>query len=351
MNLIDGIIFYCLKQLNGERTIYSIYHLLKGKKSSQTIQDAHLYELTKYFGVYDPITREVLEQFIQTATANNWIEKIGDQRFILTNPGKVELENFWRSKYSSFRHLNGWKFQHATVFWERLTLFVQVISNIVNGETRYHPIQKDKGIQHWMKAFLAKNRLSRQVIGQSLYSELVNCLERAEDVNPTLLVYRLTGFNRIGMTSTQVSGQLGMEDSQYHIEFLSILYYMMDQLSKNPSHFPLLSALVADLDHDFSLTDSSMKTLSMVKEGYSLEEIANRRGLKRNTIEDHIVEIALNVDRFSIDQYIDKQTQAKIIAIAKREDTRKLKQIRNAIKSVNYFEIRLVLAKYGAEKC
>ena len=62
MSYIESIILNCLKQLNGERTIYSIYHLLKGKKTSQTIQDAHLFEITHYFGVYQWFTREDLEE-------------------------------------------------------------------------------------------------------------------------------------------------------------------------------------------------------------------------------------------------------------------------------------------------
>ncbi|MEH7462882.1 recombinase RecQ, partial [Bacillus thuringiensis] len=35
-------VLYCLKQLKGERTVSSIYHLLKGKRSSQTFQDGNM---------------------------------------------------------------------------------------------------------------------------------------------------------------------------------------------------------------------------------------------------------------------------------------------------------------------
>lgn len=37
-------VLYCLKQLNGERTVSSIYYLLKGKRSSQTLQDGNMFE-------------------------------------------------------------------------------------------------------------------------------------------------------------------------------------------------------------------------------------------------------------------------------------------------------------------
>jgi uncharacterized protein YpbB len=59
---IENILLYCLKQLNGERTIYSIYHLLNGKKSSQTLQDAHLFSLKRYFGILESLTRESFDE-------------------------------------------------------------------------------------------------------------------------------------------------------------------------------------------------------------------------------------------------------------------------------------------------
>ncbi|XJZ26079.1 helix-turn-helix domain-containing protein [Bacillota bacterium Lsc_1132] len=350
MKIIEGIIFYCLKQLNGERTIYSIYHLLKGKKSSQTIQDAHWYRLTKYFGIYHPITREFLEESIQTSFKRGWLKEVGDQRFTLTGQGENELGAFWK-KQKALNHLNGWKYQQTSVFWERLSLLVQVSSNLVNNEANYLPIQKNKEIQQWIKNFLQKSSLPRDIFGKKLYAELVDCLEKADNLNPLVLVLRLTGYNHIGLTSTQAADQLHMEISSYHIEFLTILHYMIRQLSENPKTYPLLSCLVTDSSPNLSLTLSSSRTLSLINQGYSLEEIAKLRRLKVNTIEDHIVEIALNVAQFSIDNYIDKQTQAKIIAAAQREDTRQLKQIRNAVKGANYFEIRLVLAKMGAEQC
>ncbi len=49
LTFLQTMILFCLQKINGERTIYSIYHLLKGKKSSQTIQDTHLFHLQPLF--------------------------------------------------------------------------------------------------------------------------------------------------------------------------------------------------------------------------------------------------------------------------------------------------------------
>lgn len=43
-------LLYCLKQLNGERTVSSIYYLLKGKRSSQTLQDGNMFQISFCLG-------------------------------------------------------------------------------------------------------------------------------------------------------------------------------------------------------------------------------------------------------------------------------------------------------------
>lgn len=49
MTFLQAIVLVQLQRIEGVRTVYSIYHLLKGKKSSQTIQDAHLFNLGIFF--------------------------------------------------------------------------------------------------------------------------------------------------------------------------------------------------------------------------------------------------------------------------------------------------------------
>jgi uncharacterized protein YpbB len=347
---MESIILTCLKQLNGERTIYSIYHLLKGKKTSQTIQDAHLFELTQYFGAYHWLTREALEVMVKTLLDNHLITPCADQRFRLTIKGEDILSHI-RHQYPAPIYLNGLKYHQSDMkFWERLSLLVQVISNLVHQETHYIPIQKNKEAHSWLKSFLKKNKLPRNVFGRTLYSELVELLKATDLLDPSILIFRLTGNNRIGQTSHQTAEMLNMEFARYHLEFLNILHYVIDQVTSKNKRFPLLSAILENTRLHLVMTNSAYKTYELLKKGYSTEEIAKYRRLKTSTIEDHIVEIALNVDDFSIDAYIDKQIQKRILAAAQQTASKQLKLIRSEVSSANYFEIRLVLAKYGVKQ-
>ncbi|MFP5113438.1 helix-turn-helix domain-containing protein [Bacillaceae bacterium C204] len=340
---IESIILYSIKQLNRERTIYSVYHLLNGKKSSQTIQDAHLFSLKSFFGIYEQLSRNSFEEIIQSMINNRWIENNGEQRFNLTPLGQKLLEKKQLPKY-----IDGWNYhQIASLFWERLSLFVQVVSNLMFGETRYIPIQKNKEVHSWLKSILKDIPLPRMEVGTTVYSELNDCLDAGKEVDPSLVVFQLTGFQQIGLTPLQVGKQLNLNFHDYQIEFTNTLHYLIQKIKEDGHQLKILPLLIHDLMEEDDLTLSARKTQKLLNQGYSLDMIAKIRHLKLSTIEDHLVELALNIDDFSIDTYVEKELQNKILEISRQIATKQLKLIREKIVSATYFQIRLVLAKYG----
>ncbi|MDQ0197461.1 YpbB family protein [Neobacillus ginsengisoli] len=340
---IENIILYCIKQLNGERTIYSIYHLLNGKKSSQTIQDAHLFSLKKFFRILESLTRESFDKIIEKIFEKKLIRKCGEQRFLLTPTGDIHLEKIQLPIY-----INGWSYQQtANLFWERLTLLVQVTSNLVFQETHYIPIQKNKEVHFWLKSTLKDFHVPRSEIGKLLFSELMDCFEEDKNIDPSFLVFRLTGYQKIGLTPLQMSQKFKINSIDYHIEFINVLHFLIRKVENIHNHSQLLPELLKGLIQDDSLTQSSRKTWVLLKQGYSIEQIAGFRRLKKSTIEDHIVEFALNVNDFSIDDYVDNVIQKRILEISQQTESKQLKLIRNYLEAASYFQIRLVLAKYG----
>jgi uncharacterized protein YpbB len=343
MFYLKKIILDCLKQLNGERSVYSIYHLLNGKKSSQTIQDVHLFSLKRYFGLFESLSREEFEEIIHLLLQENLIYLCSDQRYLPTSAGN-QLALDTRLP----RYFNGWEFKSLeSVFWQRLSLLVQVVSNFVYQETHYIPVQKNKEIHLWLKMMIKNLNVTKEEIGPVLFSELRTCLKEAQGINPAVLVFRLTGYGQIGMTSTQTARKLNMHDYDYHLEFIDILHYLIDHINQNSARFCMLSLLGYDLNVNEFLTVSSRKTLELLKRGFSIEEIAGIRNLRPNTIEDHLVELALNIKEFSIEPYVPLDEQKKIIEISQRKGTRQLKIIKNELETVSYFQIRLCIAKNG----
>ncbi|MED4227088.1 helix-turn-helix domain-containing protein [Neobacillus cucumis] len=340
---LETVILFCLKQLNGERTIYSIYHLLNGKKSSQTIQDAHLFSLKEFFGVYGELTREAFEQITEDLFRKNLIDICGEQQYQLTVAGLEYLESKWFDHY-----LDGWNYHTYTMlFWDRLSLLTQVISNLVYEETKYVPIQKNIDLQNWLKSVLKKINKPRNDLGRILFSELTESFKQGKNLDPSILVFRLTGFQQIGLTPLQAAMKLKMDIHDYHLQFIQIIHYLIQTIKKNSSRFSMLIFLINDLDKENVLTLSSRKTWNLLKQGYSPKEIADLRNLKLSTIEDHLVEFALHLEEFSIDPYVDKYLQEEIIDFSRRNGTRQLKRIKDQVKAATYLQIRLILAKYG----
>ena len=340
---IENILLYCLKQINGERTIYSIYHLLNGKKSSQTLQDAHLFSLKRYFRILEPLTRESFDEIFNNILSKKLVEVCGEQRYRLTTAGREYLVQNPQPYY-----INGWRYQPYTILvWERLSLLIQVASNFTFQETKYIPIQKNTEVHNWLKETLKSNPIPKQMLGESLFLELVDCLEQGKDINPSVLVFRLTGNKRIGLTPLQTAKMLNMDILQYHLEFINILHCLIQSIEEHPDRYQVLSSLLTNLEQNDSMTLSSRKTWVLLKQGFTPKEIAGIRNLKLSTIEDHLVEFALNIKDFSITTYVEEEIQQKILEISRQETTRQLKVIRNVLKTASYFQIRLVLAKYG----
>jgi uncharacterized protein YpbB len=329
--------------LNGERTIYSIFHLLNGKKSSQTIQDAHLFSIKKFFRIFELLTRESFDKIIENLLEKQWICLDGEKRYLLTAEGEMQLIPDSLPPY-----INGWKYHQQTVpFWERLSLFIQVVSNFVYQESHYIPIQKNKVVHIWLKSALKDRKVPREEMGKFLFLELVECLDQAENINPLVIVYRFTGYQQIGLTTSQTAERLNMDILNYHLAFINVLHYLIQKVESDRNRFGLLSLLLEEGEIQDSLTLSSSKTLELLNQGYSIDQIARIRNLKVSTVEDHLVELAINVKGFSIDVYVEKDLQDKIIEISRQVATRQLKLIRNKLTAVSYFQIRLVLAKFG----
>ncbi|MDE3839437.1 RQC domain-containing protein [Bacillus methanolicus] len=347
---LELIILYCLKKINGERTIYSIYHLLKGKKSSQTIQDTHLFQLHPFFQAFPSITRIEIEEKVGKFERDGWIEKMNDQYFFLTEKGRDMLdEEFRRKPVPEF--LNGWKYHNVTeLFWERLSLFIQVCSNLINRKPDFVPVHKKKETLVWLKNFLAKQEKDRFHLSEQLYKELTDCFEANHQIDPAILVIRFTGYNRIGLTENQAAEKLGMEQTYYRVSFLNLLHYMIETITKRPARFPLLHFIIPEAGKFVPLTNSAKKTYELLNSGMPMEKIARVRNLKKSTIEDHIVEIALNMKDFDISPYVDQSTQKNILEASGKVSSKQLKHIRAHVENASYFEIRLVLAKYGDQQ-
>ncbi|MGE7184786.1 helix-turn-helix domain-containing protein [Peribacillus sp. NPDC006672] len=350
-NYLQAIILYAIKKFQGERSIYAIYHMLQGKKSSQTIQDAHLFGLTNIFGTIPRFTRQQLNQNIEQFLNHDYINVTDkSDAYEISMQGKGMLDDYFNDNpFPNF--INGWKYHNITpVFWGRLNLLIQTISHIVHNERRFYPIQRNPKTQFFVKEFLHANRQDRGLIAQHLYEELISLLERQSDLKRDVFIMKLTGTNRIGLTFEQIAKRKDVEEEFIRFTFLDSLHQMLSEMETG-TDYPLMSTLIYDWQRGENphLTQSTQTTLRYIQEGKNLGEIAEVRRLKVNTIEDHLVEIVLSDKSFPIADYVSIDDEREIAAAIKELGTKKLKAIKQMVdnKQISFFQIRLVLAKIG----
>ncbi|MEI5907148.1 helix-turn-helix domain-containing protein [Bacillus spongiae] len=350
MTYLDAIILHCLKQINGERTGNSVFHLLNGKRSSQTIQDAHLYHLSFLFETASYLTREQFENRITVMKNQGWVDNQTDGIYKITNDGKGALNTYWEL-HDFPLHIKGWELQKISdIFWKRLTLFIQVVSHHLHENKQYFPIQRDNEIQHWIKQYLHKNPLPIDRLSSYLYGELQKILANTQfPIDPNFIVTRFSGVQYIGLTIPQCVEAFRVEEFEYRYLFQNGMHYLLQSIMDHEQSYPILYSIMADLLAPISLTESTRKTYQGLKNGLTKEEISLNRGLKLATIEDHIIEITLNDNKFSIDPFISKEEAFSVVKKSKQLSQKRLKPLKEQFPHLSYFQIRLALAK-GVER-
>ncbi|MBS4176477.1 helix-turn-helix domain-containing protein [Lederbergia citrea] len=348
MTFLQAVILECLQKINGERTIYSIYHLLTGKKSSQTIQDAHLFQLTHLFKTLPGLKRQQFNAYIDTLHQESYLNE-GEEstKYFVSDQGYDAYMTFFQ-RCPMPEYIQGLKLQDATILmWKRLTLLIQAASHLIHSINRYYPIQRDPEIYTWVRDFLTNYRGGRSRLSKDLFKELHTIFSTDFPENPFLIVARLSGWERIGLTGKQTAEQMGLEETEYHYRFLNGLHFIIQTVTQQRGAFPILNSLITDVYQKVPYTKSTFRTYELLQQDFSILQIAAMRGLKESTVEDHIIEIALSDRDFSIDSFIDQKTAAEISDIAKRLGQRKLKPIKEQVQDISYFQIRLVLARAG----
>jgi uncharacterized protein YpbB len=347
-NYLLFLVLFCLHKLDGQRTIYSIYHLLKGKKSSQTIQDAHLFQLTALFQTFPLLNRVVIDEITFELEDKEYIRKIEGGKYKVTDKGQNAL-NQKMTVMPIPTLLKGWRYcSFQEEFWKRLSLLVQVSSNLIHFEPSYIPIHNDQKISDWLKTTLRELNLNRETLAAELLGELIQCLNSSNAINQEVMITRLTGYKHIGLTAGQTAEALNMDPAYLQLEFLNTIHFMIDHILTNQHEYSVLQYLITDFQKPIVLTHSTSVTYRSLISGYSIEQIAVMRNLKVSTIEDHVVEIVLNDKTFPLESFVPLEVQLLIRQAIDRVSSKQLKLIRHFLdEEVTYFQIRLVLAKFG----
>src|SRR5690554_6208740 len=127
--MFNYLLLYSINQLQVQRSTASIYHILTGRRSAQTIQDAHFFQLTPLYSIYPQLKREDFEKEIKKLISNKYLSVKGEGMVTLTPLGMKYLED---QKSKKLDHLfQGMAYvKRIPIFIDRLFLVIQTFSNL-----------------------------------------------------------------------------------------------------------------------------------------------------------------------------------------------------------------------------
>ncbi|MCD7033331.1 helix-turn-helix domain-containing protein [Metabacillus sp. GX 13764] len=339
MSYLDVLVLYSMKQFQGERSAAAVYHLLKGKRSSQTIQDLQLFKIGALFGLFPNIKKDQIEASKERLSAQGFLTA----NLHVSDAGLSFLEKEWQ-EHPLPSQLNGWKYSaHSRQYWMKLSLLVQTISNLIGGSTRFLPLLYNDEELLWVKKFLLKQGSSRQEMAHALYHELSGLLTGQAPLAAAVFTYRLTSKDRIGLTFQQLADHYKQDEWYIRVLFLNVLHAIME---RSLGELPFLALLHERKPAAKTLTASTERSFRMMAEGKTIAEIAAARRLKESTIEDHMVEIALNDPDFNFSRFLHREEMDEINAVISQLDTKQLKKVKEKLEhAYSYFQIRLAFAE------
>ncbi|WP_318617239.1 helix-turn-helix domain-containing protein [Sporosarcina sp. YIM B06819] len=345
MNL-SLILLSIIHKLDGERTIYAGFHLLRGKRSGQTLQDVEYYGLKAFFGILPKLT---VDQFNEAATLlkNSGFIATRDDSFVnITEQGRQLVATLPAYAF------NGWDYRgRENLFFARLSLIVQTVSHFKEGQHAFMPVQKDYDSQSFVKTLLHHQPISDPAYARYIAEELRLCIERSgmDNEQKIIVSHRLSGFGLTGWTWDQLAEYLKLNSFAVRLLFIEGLHRMLAVIEQS-SDLSFLRKIADNVKVTTYLTDSSSKTKLLFDRGMSIEDIAAARNLKLSTIEDHFVELSINDPQFPLTQFVAEADVEAVVAKVDELETRRLRLLKAEFASLSYFQLRLILgARTGGD--
>ncbi|HSP22208.1 MAG TPA: helix-turn-helix domain-containing protein [Planococcus sp. (in: firmicutes)] len=334
--LFEELVISIMKAVNLERTVSSPFHLIKGKKSGQTIQDIGYYRLHPYFALMPKLDKKAYDEAIQSLFSRNLLRP---------NEQVIDLSNAALGMEIPGSKLNGWKYRgNEILFLNRLSLIVQTLSHTSQKEYRFDPVHNAVDLQGWVKDYLTRINFRDSETAERLKKEMHDSLEATavpEDYK-MMLMQRLTGLGLSGLTWEQIAAGKELHTLDVQLAVIETLHAWLEVLEGGD--FPLLTPLLNGVVQLSSLTESAERTDKLFKQGLSLAEIAAIRQLKTSTIEDHFVELAMDDPSFDYTVFIPQELFRSITDISAQHNTKRLRDIKEMLPQASYFQIRLALA-------
>lgn len=342
--LMKRIILQAQNKIGEDRSIFGLYHILQGRVSIQTIQDIKLYRLSHLYGIYKHLERNRFKTFIHALQRQGFLVEKQSDHFVLSSKGKNWLEN--EKQTGEQLYINGQQYRQSDKIFHRLQLLIQVWTNMKMKNNKFIPIIEERETANWVKQFYQRTKTKIDTYLYYLHEELHDLLLGISDYDSEVFVAQLSSYNHIGKTIEQLSLEYSLAKEDIYLMTTNTLHYLIQEVQLDETRYPILTIIINQVEPEKNITHSAKVSARFLQQGYNVDEIATRRGLKVNTIHDHIVELMMQEHpSVVLDHYVTSEHITAVQNAISVTKSYKLKAIKeNVGEEISYFQIRLVLA-------
>ena len=307
--------FYILSYFDLKRltNISQLLHVFHGKRTPSMFYRMEKNRWHSGFQLSTSIQIEHLEKIVNIHLNKGWLTK-HEKGYTLTAAGLRACKEYFNIHYypKEIRSFTNANIRHP--FWERLQLFSQVFSETSYQNTSYVPIIKHPHHQESVRNLFIQYSQKKDSLLQQWINEQSLMFRQLDKSMADILVNQLTGHKKIGQTKDQIRNLLEMEslEFQFYLNdlFERLILIIKKYKMKLPVHAAILDSIL--IEHNYGLSTSTKQTYDLLKTGQSITEIAKIRGLKQNTVKEHILEMAFVFENFPYKKWIPKEVYTKL---------------------------------------
>lgn len=320
--------------------VKTLYHLLKGKRSSSVLVYGFLFDILRFIDCYPTLTEKGYEQLISKLAEKQLITIVNEEEAKITPKGVLKL-NELKLKAPIYPYIDNYRFGKKDQEIFRVFQFViQVVSHLSYNSKQYVPIEHSPVYQGALKQWLSTFK-KEQVVKQ-LKEEWFSVFEAFTESEADYFVQQFSGYQHFGKTVNQL---IPSTFSNFEKDLLNKnhLHYLLKMIQQQ-SNLPLLQSIMS-WPFFRQANQSVQETQRYLALSTNIDEIAEKRQLKNSTIKDHLIELSL-FEKFPFTAFLAEETinQLSKLNLGPYQEW-SYQSVRKLLPNLDYFDFRLYQIK------
>lgn len=283
MTFFHYFILSCFNSKKAMRTT-TLYHLLKGKRTSSILSYGYFYEVLPFFSLFPKLNETQYNKVITSLINEDYLIQTEPNYVEISSTGINALENITLPEIANLNQLAYYKWDMA--FFERVVFTTQVLSEKAYSNSHYLPIETNLFRQQRLKQWLNKQNES---VTMTFYKEWDALIKSLPQPSHELILGQLVGNNHRGRTLQQLADSYEEDVIFTYVEFKNYWHALITLVLEATDEFPLFNSLINE-ERLLVKEDSYKQSADLFHQGYDVDGISRIRQLKNSTVTDHLIE-------------------------------------------------------------